>query len=88
MRVSNSAALWSVSYHVTKFCHQASARRVLVQDLKVVLADAKLTEPETTVCYLNATSDALMKGTFYSPFSRAVLFSVPDFRENNDKGFS
>lgn len=45
---SNSTAGWSVSYHVTKFSHQASARRVLVQDLKVVLADAKLTEPEET----------------------------------------
>lgn len=42
----NSAADWGVSYHVTKLCHQASARRVLVQDLGVVLADSKLTEPE------------------------------------------
>lgn len=43
---NNSAAFCSVSYHVTKFCHQASTRRIFVQDLKVVLADAKLTEPE------------------------------------------
>lgn len=62
----DASAVCSVSYHVTKFCHQASARRVLVQDLKVVFADAKSTEPETTVCYLKATSAALMKGTVFT----------------------
>lgn len=96
LSASSASKLSRVSYHVTKFCHQASRGRVHVQHLTLILVEVKVTEPTTTsdqkasmsknvsVIYKNLSvyiSDFQCFGTLNLPFKCLGFFNIPYFKE-------